>query len=149
MSTDQSSQSSTIHLTFTPHELRELADVLHWAVFQLGYTPRETSREELEALAARIGFEALQAAPPVGNAQSTAALHDYMNVLLDNNDVQHPYQIFIFKNGLQVELVRLPDLASAADLCRQHGLPVVASDPQVSIGLHAYGIESLSSTNRR
>jgi hypothetical protein len=135
-------ESSTMHLEVTPRELRELADVLHWAVFQLGYTPREASREELEALAARIGFEALQVAQPASSTDANAALSDYVNVLFDYSDAQAPYQVFVFKNGLQIELVGLPDLASAASLCRQRGLPVLTNDPQVSNGLYAHGIAS-------
>jgi hypothetical protein len=144
-----SNQSSTVHLEFTPHELRELADVLHWAVFQLGYAPRETSREELETLAARVSFAAMQMTQPADLDRNNAPQHSYLNVLLDSSDVQNPYKVFIFKNGLQVDLAHLPDLSSAASMCRQHGLPVVARDPQVSIGLDAHGIESRPSIERK
>jgi hypothetical protein len=109
-----------IMLELSRDDLRELADVLHWAVFQIGYAPRAANREHLEALATRIGFQAMQLVPFLETSPNVVALKDYVNVFLNPNDTQKPYHVFLFKDGVGVEVMRLYDLESTAELCKQY-----------------------------
>lgn len=151
MMPDNHQTHTTITLELTPDQLRQLGEVLNWAVFQLGYTPRVSNREDLEALAARVSYQAqglvastsqaAEAAEVAEQAPGLVALRDYLNIFVNANDTQNPYHVFLFRNGVEVDVIRLHDLTSTADLCRQYGLKVVTSDPQLGESLRTYGIE--------
>lgn len=135
-------QSITFTIQLSADDLRELAGVLSWAVFQFGYEPHTCSREHLEALATRIGYQALQLARQAEIEQHEATVQDQITIFLNDEDAQQPYRVFLTRKETGTEVVRLSTLMSAVELCQQQGLPVFSSDTQLQQELRSYGIES-------
>jgi hypothetical protein len=135
-------QPITFTIQLTPSELRELAGVLSWAVFQFGYEPHTCSRDHLEGLTTRIGYQALQLARHAELEQHEATGQDQITIFLNDNDDQQPYRVFLTRKETGTQVVRLPSLLSAVEFCQQHGLPVFSSDIRLHEELRSYGIEA-------
>jgi hypothetical protein len=136
-------QSITFTIQLSADDLRELAGVLSWAIFQFGYEPHTCSREHLEGLATRIGYQALQLARQAEIEQHEATGQDQITIFLnDNDDDQQPYRLFLTRKETGTEVVRLPNLTSAVEFCQQQGLPVFSSDIHLQQALRSYGIEA-------
>ncbi|NJO84417.1 MAG: hypothetical protein HC828_17655 [Blastochloris sp.] len=137
-------QSIAFTIELTPDDLRELAGLLNWAVFQFGYEPHTCSREHMEGLATQVGYQALQLAQHARLDEHEPTLQDQITIFVNANDEQKPYRVFLTRKDTGIEVWRLHSLTSAVEFCQQHGLPIFSSDSQLQAELRTHGIESVS-----
>lgn len=69
-------------------------------------------------------------------------MRDFVDISLSPSDGERPYLVFLFHDGVVRDVTRHADIAAVVMTCQQHGLPVVALDPQVRRELRIYGIEA-------